>query len=220
MEINRYIDHTILKPEATEEQVMQLCKEAVKHEFAAVCVNPSFVVPVKHKLRGTGVNTCTVIGFPLGAADSLTKAFEAGLAIENGAIEVDMVINIGALKSGNMQKVAEDIGAVVKVAADKVLVKVIIECCLLTDEEKKAVCRAAVDEGANFVKTSTGFSSGGATAEDIRLMRETVGPGIGVKASGGIRDYSAALKMIEAGADRIGTSAGIAIMEESEKQPG
>ncbi len=220
MKINRYIDHTILKPEATDEQVVQLCEEALKHEFASVCVNPCFVPLVGRtlKLKGIDVKTCSVIGFPLGANEPLTKAFEAGFAIVNGAGEVDMVINIGALKSGNMKKVAEDISAVVKVASGKVLVKVIIECCLLSDEEKTAVCQIAVNEGANFVKTSTGFGWGGATVEDVKLMRKTVGPGIGVKASGGIRDYLTAMKMIEAGADRIGTSYGIAIMEQAKKQ--
>jgi len=206
------IDHTLLKANATESEIVQLAEEAKKYSFASVCVNPTWVKTAGEVLSGTSVKVCTVIGFPLGASTSETKAFETANAIENGATEVDMVINIGALKSQNDQLVEQDIRAVVEAAKGKALTKVIIETCLLTDEEKVHACELAVKAGADYVKTSTGFSTGGATVEDIRLMRKTVGPEIGVKASGGVRSREDALAMIEAGATRIGASSGIAIV--------
>ncbi len=211
MNIAKMIDHTALKPETTKEQIEKLTEEAKTYQFASVCVNPTWVKFASSQLADSGVDTCTVIGFPLGANTSSVKAFETKDAILNGATEVDMVINIGALKEGNDAFVEEDIKAVVE-AADGTLVKVIIETCLLTDEEKVRACKLAVKAGADFVKTSTGFSSGGATVHDIKLMRETVGPDIGVKASGGIRTKEDVLKMIDAGATRIGASAGVAIV--------
>lgn len=219
MDINRYIDHTILKPEASKSEIILLCQEALRFNFATVCVNPTNISLVSENLKSSGGNTkpCAVVGFPLGANDTLSKAFEAGLAMENGASEIDMVINIGALKSGDKKKFSQDIRSVVKVVEGLALLKVIIECSLLTQEEKVFACKTAVEEGANFVKTSTGFSTGGATVEDINILRKTVGRGIGVKASGGIRDYATALKMVRAGADRIGTSSGVKIMEEFSK---
>ncbi|MGG5342938.1 deoxyribose-phosphate aldolase [Enterococcus sp. AZ020] len=207
------IDHTILKADATEEAVLQIIEEAKKYEFFSVCINPSWVAFAKERLAGTSVDVCTVIGFPLGANTSEVKAYEAADAINNGATEVDMVINIGALKSKQYKKVLKDIQAVVDAAKDKALVKVIIETALLTDEEKVKACELAKEAGADFVKTSTGFSTGGATVADVKLMRETVGPDMGVKASGGIHNEAEATAMIEAGATRIGTSAGVAIME-------
>ena len=211
--IAKYIDHTILKPDATAEQVKKICSEAMQYGFASVCVNPTHTPLVASELSGSGVKTCVVIGFPLGANSSETKAFEAKDVIAKGAEEVDMVINVGAAKEGNWALVESDIKAVVDAAAGKALVKVIIETCLLSDEEKVKACKAAVSAGADFVKTSTGFSTGGATVEDIALMRKTVGPDIGVKASGGVRDYAGAKAMIDAGATRIGASSGIAIVE-------
>ncbi|MBO0470195.1 deoxyribose-phosphate aldolase [Enterococcus sp. DIV0242_7C1] len=213
MELNQMIDHTILKADATEEAVLQIIEEAKKYEFFSVCINPSWVAFAKERLAGTSVDVCTVIGFPLGANTSEVKAYEAADAINNGATEVDMVINIGALKSKQYKKVLKDIQAVVDAAKDKALVKVIIETALLTDEEKVKACELAKEAGADFVKTSTGFSTGGATVADVKLMRETVGPDMGVKASGGIHNEAEATAMIEAGATRIGTSAGVAIME-------
>ncbi len=207
------IDHTILKADATEEAVLNIIEEAKKYEFYSVCINPSWVAFAKERLAGSSVDVCTVIGFPLGANTSEVKAYEATDAINNGATEVDMVINIGALKSKQYKKVLKDIQAVVDAAKDKALVKVIIETALLTDEEKVKACELAKEAGADFVKTSTGFSTGGATVADIKLMRETVGPEMGVKASGGIHNEAEAVAMIEAGATRIGTSAGVAIME-------
>jgi len=207
-----YIDHTLLKPEATEEQVLVLCAEARKYNFYSVCINSSYVSVAAKALKGSAVKVCAVVGFPLGAATTATKAFEAREAVENGASEIDMVIHIGALKSGNEGYVAEDIAAVVEAAGGNI-VKVIIETGLLTDEEKIIACRLADQAGAHFVKTSTGFGPGGATIADIALMRETVGPLLGVKASGGVRTPEAARQMIEAGATRIGTSSGIAIIE-------
>ncbi|WP_462408859.1 deoxyribose-phosphate aldolase [Neobacillus sp. Marseille-QA0830] len=210
--IARMIDHTLLKADATKEQIDQLAKEAKEYSFASVCVNPGWVKTAAELLKDTpDVKVCTVIGFPLGASTSETKAFETKNAIENGANEIDMVINIGALKGKQYEWVEEDIRAVTEAAKDKALVKVIIETCLLTDEEKVKACELSVKAGADFVKTSTGFSTGGATVEDIRLMRKTVGPDIGVKASGGVRSREDALAMIEAGATRIGASSGIAI---------
>lgn len=210
--IANMIDHTLLKPEATKEQIVQLCAEAKQYGFASVCVNPSWVKTAARELSGTDVCVCTVIGFPLGATTPETKAFETKNAIENGAREVDMVINIGALKSGADDWVERDIRAVVEAAAGKALVKVIIETALLTDDEKVRACQLAVKAGADYVKTSTGFSGGGATVEDVALMRKTVGDNVGVKASGGVRDRKTAEAMIEAGATRIGTSSGVAIV--------
>ncbi|MBO0472115.1 deoxyribose-phosphate aldolase [Enterococcus ureasiticus] len=213
MEVNQMIDHTILKADAKEEDVLRIVEEAKKYEFFSVCINPCWVAIAKEHLAGTSVDVCTVIGFPLGANTSEVKAYEATDAINNGATEVDMVINVGALKSKQYKKVLKDIQAVVDAAKGKALVKVIIETALLTDEEKVKVCELAKEAGADFVKTSTGFSTGGATVADVKLMRETVGPDMGVKASGGIHNEAEAVAMIEAGATRIGTSAGVAIME-------
>lgn len=208
------IDHTILKADATKEQVAEYCRQAKKYGFASVCVNPCHVPQVKKELQGSGVKVCTVIGFPLGADSIETKAFAAKTAVRDGADEIDMVINIGAVKDGDLDYVEKEIGEVVASSGDA-LVKVIIETCYLTDAEKVLACKAAAAAGAGFVKTSTGFGTAGATAEDVRLMKETVGKNIGVKASGGIRSYESALDMIEAGADRIGTSSGVKIMEEA-----
>jgi deoxyribose-phosphate aldolase len=212
-EIAKMIDHTLLKAEATKEQVEQLCSEAREYQFASVCVNPTWVSYASELLQGTGVDVCTVIGFPLGATTPETKAFETTNAIENGATEVDMVINIGALKDRNDSLVERDIQAVVNAAKGKALTKVIIETSLLTEEEKVRACKLAVSAGTDFVKTSTGFSTGGATVADIALMRKTVGPTIGVKASGGVRSAEDAKNMIDAGATRIGASSGIAIVK-------
>jgi deoxyribose-phosphate aldolase len=211
VELNKYIDHTLLKPDATQEMIDKLCEEAKQYRFASVCVNPIWVSRAAKALVGSDVKVCTVIGFPLGANTPAVKAAETRDAISNGAQEVDMVINIGAIKSGNWDLVKEDIRAVVE-AANGVLVKVILETGLLTDEEKQTACNICVEAGADYVKTSTGFGPGGATVEDIALMRETVGPDIGVKASGGVRTTEAALAMIKAGASRIGTSSGVAIV--------
>ncbi|MCB7068890.1 deoxyribose-phosphate aldolase [Caldifermentibacillus hisashii] len=214
MEIAKYIDHTLLKADATKSQIETLCNEAKEYGFFSVCVNPTWVSFAANILEGSDVKVCTVIGFPLGATTSETKAFETVNAIHNGAKEVDMVINIGALKSGDLDAVKNDIEAVVNAAKGQALVKVIIETSLLTDDEKKTACRLAVEAGADYVKTSTGFSTGGATAGDIQLMRETVGPEIGVKASGGVRTAADAKAMIEAGASRIGASSGVAIVKD------
>lgn len=212
MKLNKYIDHTLLKPDATKEQILNLIEQAKKYDFASVCVNPTWVSLAAQELKNTDVKVCTVIGFPLGANTSSVKAFETQDAIANGANEVDMVINVGQLKAGEDKAVQEDIRAVVE-AANGTLTKVIIETCLLSDEEKVRACQLAQAAGADFVKTSTGFSTGGATVEDIALMRRTVGADMGVKASGGARSLEDALAFIEAGASRIGTSAGVAIME-------
>ncbi len=212
--IARMIDHTLLKPEATKEQIIQLSKEAAEFDFASVCINPTWVSVAYEELKDKpNVKVCTVIGFPLGASTPEVKAFETKNAIENGATEIDMVINIGALKDKNDSLVEQDIRAVVDAAKGSALTKVIIETSLLTDEEKLRACQLSVKAGADFVKTSTGFSIGGATLPDIKLMREAVGPTIGVKASGGVRDRQTALAMIEVGATRIGASAGIAIVK-------
>ncbi|WP_209122987.1 deoxyribose-phosphate aldolase [Alkalihalobacillus sp. BA299] len=217
--IAKMIDHTLLKAETTKDQIIQLCKEAKEYKFASVCVNPTWVQTAYEQLKDTPeVKVCTVIGFPLGANTSEVKAFETTKAIEEGATEVDMVINVGALKDNNDQLVEADIRAVVEAAKGKALTKVIIETSLLTEEEKVRACKLSVQAGADYVKTSTGFSTGGATIEDIRLMRETVGPDIGVKASGGVRDREGALAMIEAGATRIGASAGIVIVNGGQSQ--
>ncbi|WP_313798226.1 deoxyribose-phosphate aldolase [Cytobacillus sp.] len=210
--VAKMIDHTLLKADATKEQIEKLCAEAKEYNFASVCVNPAWVKRSAELLSGTEVKVCTVIGFPLGASTPETKAFETKNAIENGATEVDMVINIGALKGGDNELVERDIRSVVNAAKDKALTKVIIETCLLNEEEKVRACELSVKAGADFVKTSTGFSTGGATVEDIALMRKTVGPTIGVKASGGVRSAEDAEKMIKAGATRIGASSGAAIV--------
>ncbi|CDQ29356.1 deoxyribose-phosphate aldolase [Halobacillus karajensis] len=207
----KMIDHTQLKPDTPKEKITQICEEAKEHHFASVCVNPHWVAHCADLLEGTDVKVCTVIGFPLGATTKETKAFETKQAIEKGATEVDMVINVGELKSGNKDLVQQDIEAVVREAEGKALVKVIIETSLLSEDEK-VVASELAKAGADFVKTSTGFSGGGATVEDISLMRKTVGPDMGVKASGGVRDYEGAKAMIEAGATRIGASSGIAIV--------
>lgn len=211
MNVAKYIDHTILKPNATQEEVIKICAEAKEYGFASVCVNQYYTTLVKEQLNESDVKVCTVVGFPLGAVSNEVKAFETMKAIEEGADEIDMVINIGALKDKNYEYVLADIEAVVK-AAKGAIVKVILETCLLTDDEKVKACELSVKAGADFVKTSTGFSTGGATVNDIRLMRETVGSEVGVKASGAVRDYETAMAVIEAGANRIGASAGITIV--------
>ena len=210
-----YIDHTLLKADATEAQITRLCEEAREHRFASVCVNPRWVALCAQLLAGSGVRVCTVIGFPLGASSSAIKAAETRQAVADGADELDMVISVGDLKAGNNEFVRADIRGVVK-AAEGRTVKVIIEACLLTDEEKSLACKLAMAAGADFVKTSTGFSTGGATVADVKLMRAAVGPNFCVKAAGGIRTRKDALAMIEAGANRIGASAGIAICAEND----
>jgi deoxyribose-phosphate aldolase len=209
----KFIDHTLLKPEASQEQVRKVCDEAKKYRFASVCVNPNHIGFVAQQLEGSGVAPCVVVGFPLGATMPEVKAAETSAVIMMGAKEVDMVVNIGAIKSGDWNLVKRDIEAVVSAAKGRALVKVIIETCLLTDEEKVRVCTISKQAGADFVKTSTGFSTGGATVEDIVLMRKTVGPDVGVKASGGVKDYNGAVAMIKAGATRLGTSSGAKILE-------
>jgi deoxyribose-phosphate aldolase len=215
MSLAKYIDHTILRPDATLADVSVICEEAKQYGFASVCVNPSFIEYVSKSLAGSGVAPCAVIGFPLGATPSVVKAFETETVIGQGATEVDMVMNIGAAKSGVWALVQNDIKAVVDAARGRAHIKVIIETCLLTDEEKVKACEAAKSAGADFVKTSTGFSTGGATIEDVKLMRDTVGLGMGVKASGGIRDIDSAVAMLSAGATRLGTSAGVKIVTKS-----
>ena len=210
-ELASYIDHTLLAPQAGVNEIIQLCQEAKRYNFASVCVNPIYVPAVSTELKDSNVKTCTVVGFPLGAVTTKDKINESLNAIANGADEIDMVINVGQLKSGQYEVVEADIRAVVEASQDK-LVKVIIETCLLTNDEKVKACQLAVSAGADFVKTSTGFSAAGATVEDIVLMRETVGPNIGVKAAGGARSYEDAEAFIEAGATRIGTSSGVAIV--------
>ncbi|MFK4893749.1 deoxyribose-phosphate aldolase [Lactococcus petauri] len=212
MKINQYIDHTILKADATQEKVQAIIDEAKEYEFASVCINPTWVAFAAEQLKDEVSKVCTVIGFPLGANTSEVKAFEAVDAIKKGADEVDMVINIGAAKDGKWDLVESDIAAVNAVKDGRIL-KVIIETSLLTDEEKVKACQAAQRAGADFVKTSTGFSTAGAKVEDVKLMRETVGPDMGVKASGGIRNLEDAKAMIAAGANRLGCSSGVAIME-------
>ena len=211
-QLAKYVDHTLLKPEASQEQVKKVCDEARQYKFASVCVNPNYIGYVAQQLAGSGVAPCVVVGFPLGATMPEVKAAETAAVIALGAKEVDMVVNVGAIKTGDWQLVKRDIEAVVGAARGKALVKVIIETCLLTDEEKVKVCTVAKLAGADFVKTSTGFSTGGATVEDVRLMRQTVGPDMGVKASGGVRDYAGAVEMIKAGATRLGTSSGVKIV--------
>ena len=212
MNYNKYIDHTLLKPDCTDEQIEKLCLEAKEYDFASVCVNPGYIKKCYELLKDTNVKVCTVVGFPLGATTTKSKVSETLEAIENGATEIDMVINIGALKDKKYDYVYEEIKYIKECCKGRLL-KVIIETCLLTDEEKVRVCKLAVEAGADFVKTSTGFSTGGATYEDVKLMADTVKGKCLVKASGGIRDTASFLKMIEAGASRIGASAGIQIIE-------
>jgi deoxyribose-phosphate aldolase len=211
-ELSRFIDHTLLKPEATEEQVEKLCEEAARHRFYSVCVNSSWTEYCARKLGGTGVKVCAVVGFPLGAMDSRAKAFEARTAVANGASEIDMVMNVGAMKAGNLKLVKEDMLAVRRACRQGIALKVILETCMLTDEEKVLACQIAKDVEADFVKTSTGFNKAGATVADIALMRRTVGPKMGVKAAGGVRSYEDAVAMIGAGATRLGTSAGVLLV--------
>lgn len=210
-EMSSYIDHTLLKPEATKEDIIRLCREAVKYKFYSVCINPSHVLTAGKQLQNTEVKVCAVVGFPLGATTTAVKAFEAAEAVGNGAEEIDMVIHVGALKSGEVDYVRNDIAAVVR-AAKKNPVKAIIETGLLNENEKKLACNLAREAGAAFVKTSTGFGPGGASIADIQLMRETIGPEVGIKASGGVRTAEIAREMIKAGATRIGTSSGPALV--------
>lgn len=217
MSLNKYIDHTILKANATRAQVEKLCDEAAEHGFASVCVNSCWVPLCAERLAGTGVNVCTVIGFPLGAMSTAGKAAEAAAAVADGADELDMVINVGWLVAGEDDLVRDDIAAVVAAAKGR-CVKVIIETCLLTDEQKVRACELSAEAGATFVKTSTGFSTGGATVHDVALMAKTVAGRCKVKASGGIHNAAEAQAMIDAGADRIGTSSGIAIVSDSARK--
>ena len=213
MELAKYIDHTLLRTDAQRADVAKLIEEAKAYHFASVCVSPIWVSYVSEALRDTGIKTCTVIGFPQGATPSAVKAFETKQAVADGADEVDMVIAVGKLKDGDDAYVKADIEAVVRAARGKALTKVIIETCLLTDEEKRRACLLAKEAGADFVKTSTGFAAGGATAADVRLMRESVGEAMGVKAAGGIRSHVDAEAMLAAGATRLGTSSGVKIVE-------
>lgn len=213
-ELAGMIDHTILKPEATPADVARVCEEALTHRFASVCVNSTFVPQVAQALRGSGVKVCTVVGFPLGAMSTAAKVCETEIALAQGAEEIDMVLAVGRLKAGELRAVEADIAAVAAVCrAHGALLKVILETALLTDEEKVTACQLAVSAGAHYVKTSTGFAKTGATVADVALMRRTVGPHIGVKASGGVRTYADAIAMIEAGASRIGASSSVAILE-------
>lgn len=212
--INKYIDHTLLKPEATEKEIHDLCEEAIEYDFMSVCVQPYWVSKVSAFLNDTDVKVCTVVGFPHGANTKEVKAFEAKQAVQKGADEVDMVINIGAAKEGKFDTIREEISAVAEAVKGQALLKVILETALLTDDEIVSVSEAAKAAGADFVKTSTGFSTGGATLADVSLMRQTVGPDMGVKASGGVRTYADALAFIEAGATRLGASSGKAIVDE------
>ena len=216
MQIHSYIDHTFLKPDATKSDIIRLCDEAKAYHFAAVCVNPIWVPLCFELLKETSVKVAGVVGFPLGASTVESKAFETEQVIKNGANEIDMVMNIGALKSGDTEWVYKDILAVVQAAGDKAKVKVILETGLLSVDQIEAACLIAVRAGAHFVKTSTGFGTGGATTQHVSLMRKIVGPDRGVKASGGIRDLKTAQQMIEAGANRIGTSSGVAIVKGEE----
>lgn len=213
-DIARYIDHTLLKSNVTVQAINQLCTDAMQYNFAAVCVNPCHVPLCAELLQGSGIKVCTVVGFPLGAAKSEVKAYESQVAVRDGAVEVDMVMNIGEMLSGNQQNVERDITAVVTAVAGEAIVKVILETEFLTRPQISAACKIAKEAGAHFVKTSTGFFGPGATVENVRLMREAVGPRFGVKAAGGIRDIATALSMLDAGANRLGTSSGVAIIEE------
>ncbi|UJL44882.1 deoxyribose-phosphate aldolase [Virgibacillus sp. NKC19-16] len=214
-ELAKYIDHTALKPDTTKETIKQIVDEAREYEFASVCVNPYWVPFCYENLKDTSIKICTVIGFPLGATSTASKVFETEQAIKDGATEVDMVINVGELKSKNDEAVQADIKSVVSAAKDRALTKVIIETSLLSNDEKIRACKLAKEAGADFVKTSTGFSGGGATVEDIKLMRQTVGSEMGIKASGGVRDNKSTIEMIDAGATRIGASSGIEIVKEN-----
>ena len=207
-----YIDHTLLHPDAVEADIRRICREAGTYRFASVCIHPIWVSLCAELLAGTGVQVCTVVGFPLGAMKSQSKAFEAALAVSEGAGEIDMVLPVGLLKEGRIDLVKQDIAAVREACPDSVL-KVIIEACLLSDEQKIQACRASAEASADFVKTSTGFSRGGALLEDVRLMRQTVGEALGVKAAGGVRSLEDALQFIRAGATRLGSSAGVSLME-------
>lgn len=212
MNLAAYIDHTLLKPDAKKEQIEQICKEALTYGFASVCTNGVFTSFVADLLKGSNVKTCAVVGFPLGAMSTEAKVMETQIAVQDGAQEIDMVLPIGLLKAKEDDKVKKDIEAVVQAAGSKAIVKVIIETCLLTDEEKEKACKLSMEAGAAFVKTSTGFSTGGATIEDVKLMKSVVGDVLKVKASGGIRTKEDAIHFIEAGADRIGTSNGVQMM--------
>lgn len=212
MELAKYIDHTLLKADATEEQIEKLCQEAAEYNFKSVCINPEFVAKSKELLKDSDSLVCTVIGFPLGANATEVKVFEAQQAVKDGADEIDMVINISRAKDGDWAYVLEEIKAVVGAVDESITTKVIIETSLLTDDEKRKASEVVKESGADFVKTSTGFSTGGATLADVKLMREAVGPDLGVKASGGVSNYDEAIAMIEAGATRIGASKGIAIV--------
>ena len=213
--IANLIDQTLLKPEATGEDIVRLCREAAQHNFCSVCVNPHWVRLARTTLGRSSVRVCTVIGFPLGANRTAVKTAEARLALAEGALEIDMVQNIGALRSADPATVQSEIAELAEIAHSvKAILKVILETCLLTDEEKRAACRLAVEAKADFVKTSTGFAASGATEDDVRLMRQTVGPTFGVKASGGIRSLDALRRMVAAGATRIGTSSGVQILRE------
>jgi len=211
-DLARYIDHTLLKPEATQGQVDKLCEEAAQHHFYSVCVNSNWAEHCARKLGGTGVKVCAVVGFPLGAMDIRAKAFEARTAVANGAAEIDMVMNVGAMKASDGKTVREDMLAVRRACRAGIVLKVIIETCLLSDDEKVLACQIAKDIGADFVKTSTGFNKGGATVADVSLMRRTVGPKMGVKAAGGVKSFEEAIQMIRAGATRIGTSSGVLLV--------
>ncbi len=212
LDVARQIDHTILKADATQAEVVLICEEAKQYSFATVCVNGCWTARAAKELEGTNIGVTTVVGFPLGAASTSAKVFETGQAIADGATEIDMVMNIGWLKSGRLDSVKYDIASVAEACRGRALLKVILETGLLTEDEKVTACQLSVQAGADFVKTSTGFGHGGATVEDIMLMRQTVGPEIGVKASGGVRDWDTALRMLSAGATRIGASASIAIV--------
>lgn len=214
LNLNQYFDHTLLKPDATKCDIKKLCDEAKKYHFYAVCVNSNYVQLAVNELKGSGIRVACVVGFPLGVCETEIKAFEAGRAVQNGADEIDMVINVGALKEKSYEFVTADIKYVVEACKDKALIKVILETCLLKEEEIIKACQLAKAAGAHFVKTSTGFLGEGAKVENVRLMKQTLGDSLQIKASGGIRDLKTTLKMIEAGADRIGASASVEIMEE------
>lgn len=220
MSIAAYIDHTLLKQDAAAPQIDRLCAEAAQYHFASVCVNPWYVPRCVKNLQGTGVKVCTVVGFPLGATTTESKVFETLQAVRSGAEEIDMVMNVCAMKSGNTRAIEQEIQALAAAVEGHAILKVILETCLLTEEEKILACQIAKRAGADFVKTSTGFSTGGATVADVALMRRTVGPEMGVKAAGGIRDYATAKAMLDAGATRIGASAGIAIVQQEQEALG
>ncbi|WP_413576348.1 deoxyribose-phosphate aldolase [Bdellovibrio sp. HCB290] len=219
MQLNKYIDHTLLKPEAQSSQIEKLCQEAREHSFFSVCVNTSYVKQCAELLKGSDVKVCCVVGFPLGAMDTVSKTFETSTAIKNGAQEIDMVVQIGALKDRRLDYVREDIKAVVQAASGH-KVKVIIETSLINDEEKVLACKAALEAGAHFVKTSTGFAGGGATVDDVKLMKSVVGDKMEVKASGGVKNAEQAVALINAGATRLGTSSGIALVQGQQVQGG